>query len=103
MTITRTLLSARSLCGVAILAAALIWISAEPAKAQIQGNNAVYNSSGNCSTSSPCAGSSAFIDASAFAFPSGTFCSVIYSILQPSAYSAAVIDGGWPGSWGRID
>jgi len=42
------------------------WFSASPisAAAQSQGNNAVFNSSGNCSS---CLGSGAFIDASVFA------------------------------------
>jgi hypothetical protein len=54
------------------------WFSASPisAAAQSQGNNAVYNSSGNCSG---CLGSGAFIDASLFAQspPTKNFCAVL--------------------------
>jgi hypothetical protein len=93
MTITKTLTPGWHLYGAAALAVCLLlWISAESAKGQTAGNNAVYNSSGHCSTSSQCAGSSAFIDASALVAPNDTVCSTIYKILQSPSYSAAVID-----------
>jgi hypothetical protein len=78
------------LCSLSILSAA-----------QVQGNNAVYNSKGNCSTSSQCAGSSAFIDANALINNPGNqasdICDVIYKtlggIIQTSYTSlGAVID-----------
>jgi hypothetical protein len=54
------------------------WFSTFPssAAAQSQGNNAVFNSSGNCSN---CLGSGAFIDASVFAHspPTKNFCAVL--------------------------
>lgn len=74
------------------VAVLIAWLSVYPTTAAAQGTqgqNAVYNFSGSCS---PCAGSSAFIDAKVFATAGSTICSVIYGILQPSAYSAAVID-----------
>jgi len=75
------------------LVTAGIWFSASPADAQA-GSNAVYNSSGNCSTSSPCTPSTAFIDASAVT-QHADLCDTIYrSILSPPTYPAAgaVID-----------
>jgi hypothetical protein len=57
-----------------------------------QGQNAVCSSTSVCTSSSDTMGSGAFVDASMFAAPSGTICSVIYSILVPGGYSAAVID-----------
>src|SRR5215471_11452380 len=53
------------------------------------GNNAVYNSSGNC-----CVGSTAFVDARILMGQTDTICSVIFGILQPSTYPPAgmVID-----------
>lgn len=51
-----------------------------------QGQNAVYNSNNQP------VGSSAFIDASMFAFQNGTICSVVYTILKQPTYSASVID-----------
>jgi hypothetical protein len=67
------------------------------ADAQSQGNNAVYNSSGNCFQSSQCAGSAAFIDASVFTSKATDFCGVLKYVLanvdQPPTYpSGAVID-----------
>jgi|SRR5580698_3299027 hypothetical protein len=68
------------------------------ASAQTAGNNAVYNSSGSCTS---CAASSAFIDASMFLGSSGTnkgvdLCDIIYKILNgtiTTGYTAgAVID-----------
>jgi hypothetical protein len=57
-----------------------------------EGQNAVCSSTSVCTSSSDTVGSGAFVDASMFAAPSGTICSVIYSILVPGGYSAAVID-----------
>jgi len=53
------------------------------------GNNAVYNPSGSC-----CIGSSAFIDAYEIFTIKGyaDICDTVYKVLQPSGYSAAVID-----------
>jgi hypothetical protein len=69
------------------------WFSifAMPAAGQSAGQNGVYNSIGACS---PCGASSAFIDASMFAFSGGNFCSVLKSILTNTSYPAAgaVID-----------
>jgi len=49
------------------------------------GNNAVYNSSGNCSVSSSCASSPAFIDVSVFASSSrANLCAVLNYMLDPS-------------------
>jgi hypothetical protein len=66
-------------------------------KAEAQtGNNAVYNSSGNCSPSSPCASSPAFIDASVFAQAGSNICKVLNFMLTPAngiiASYGAVID-----------
>lgn len=77
------------------------WLAAcpTPAKAQSQGNNAVYYQPG--STGVCCKGSSAFVDASTFATSADTICSTIYKILQPPGYSATVIDArGLPGATG---
>lgn len=61
------------------------------------GNNAVYNSTGNCSPSSPCASSPAFIDTTVFA--SSTYpdiCTLLHhvlvSIVQTTYPYGAVID-----------
>jgi hypothetical protein len=69
-----------------------------PARAQAQGENAVYNSAGSCNTQSPCAGSLAIIDASVFVSKQlPDICSVLNYILQkidqPPIYpNGAVID-----------
>jgi hypothetical protein len=69
---------------------------------QVQGNNAVFNSSGNCSGSSQCAGSSAFIDASVFGAQNTDFCAVLFNILKNVAPgTGSVIDArGLPGTTG---
>jgi len=54
----------------------LVFAYASRAGAQT-GNNAVYNSSGNCSPSSPCASSPAFIDASVFVSKAMTCCGAL--------------------------
>ena len=79
MMINTNSISGRTFCRIAPLIVCLFWTCAESAEGQtpVAGNNAVYNSTGNCSTSSQCAGSSAFVDAQVL--------------------------GGWPGPWGRID
>src|SRR5208282_6381405 len=74
------------------VAVLIAWFSVYPTPAAAQGTqgqNAVYNFSANCS---PCAGSSAFIDASMYASAGSTICSTIYTILSSVTYSAAVID-----------
>ena len=78
---------------VVIVVILVIWFSPSSTRADAQtaGNNAVYNSSGNCSPSSPCAGSSAFIDAFVLA-GANDICATIHNILQPATYSVAVID-----------
>jgi hypothetical protein len=73
-----------------VIAVLVIWFAACPTQATAQGTqgqDAVYSAPGNC-----CKGSPSFIDASMFAFNGGTLCSVIYNILKPTGYSAAVID-----------
>jgi hypothetical protein len=67
--------------GVALLSCFLIFST--QADAQLPGNNAVYSSSGTC-TSSSCGFSAAFIDASVFASTSNpTICAVLNFILNP--------------------
>jgi len=58
------------------------------------GDNAVYNSSGNCSGSSPCASSPAFIDASVFAQSGSNICKLLNGILSGTGFptTGAVID-----------
>ena len=81
----------------AIVAVLASWLLVLPLQLKAQNNcptpsigqDAVYNTACN---NGPIVGSSAFIDASMFAFPGGTICSVIYGILNWSNYSAAVID-----------
>ncbi len=77
----------------AIVAAIATWSLASPraaAQTSFQGQDAVYNSSGQV-TNSP-----AFIDASMFAFQNGTICSVIYTVLTstnpPYPATGAVVD-----------
>jgi hypothetical protein len=77
-----------------IVGVAWFTVSPIPAEAQctgVQGQNAVY---AYCGTGGALGivGSSAFIDASKFVSSGDTFCSTIYKIIQPTAYSAAVID-----------
>jgi hypothetical protein len=77
-----------------------------PAEAAGQsGPNAVYNSSGSCSSSSKCTASPAFIDASVFGSSKTDFCAVLNGILNGTLYSypsaGAVIDArGLPGTTG---
>jgi len=80
----------------AILITAVGWFSAFPTPAQaqgsgVQGQNAVYSSSGAC-----CQGSSAFIDASKFVQTGVDFCKVLNGILSGTSTSypatGAVID-----------
>jgi hypothetical protein len=90
-----TLVSGRTCFG--IIAVLIVWFSVSPrgAIAQSAGQNGVYDSSGACS---PCAASSAFIDASMFAskVSSPNFCSVLGYILNPANHvltsAGAVID-----------
>ena len=55
-----TLRFSRTFPAIVVLVALLSF--SMPSAAQVQGNNAVYNSNGNCNSNSACAGSSAFID-----------------------------------------
>ena len=77
----------------ALTLASLVSISSAPALAQT-GPNAVYNSSGNCNSQSPCAASTAFIDASVFAKSGSDFCTVINAVLKSTVFasSSGVID-----------
>ena len=71
------------------------WLSILPirANAQSPGNNAVYNSSGTC-TSSSCGFSAAFVDASVLTASAPNICGILHSILNGVSYPAggAVID-----------
>lgn len=74
------------------LGIAIVVFSLCPSRAEAQkGDNAVYNSSSNCCTSSP-----AFIDASPFATQNGNICSVLNFVLSPGngivPATGAVID-----------
>ena len=81
-----------------------VWVSVSPTHMEAQtGNNAVYNSTGNCSVSSPCASSPAFIDATVFITkpPSNDLCSVLNYMLTPShgivpSYGAVIDARGLP-------
>jgi len=90
--------ASRIVFGGMFVVAVISWVSicTTGAAGQTAGNNAVYNSSGNCNSMSHCAGSSAFIDASVFATFGGNFCGVLNGILSGSSYSypstGAVID-----------
>ena len=59
------------------------WLSILPirANAQSPGNNAVYNSTGTC-TSSSCGFSAAFVDASVFGNSRTDICTVLNNILS---------------------
>src|SRR5271155_1020679 len=71
--------------GFAVLACGfLIYLS--QAKAQTLSNNAVYNSSGTC-TSSSCGFSGAFIDAGVFGSATTDVCLVLNRILSSSVIS----------------
>lgn len=61
--------ASRKVFGGMFVVAFISWVPICPTRAmgQFAGNNSVYNSSGNCSSMSPCQGSPAFIDASVFA------------------------------------
>ena len=79
------------------------WVSLCTTHVEAQtGNNAVYNSSGNCSPSSPCASSPAFIDATVFASSSRpNLCAVLSYMLTPSngiipSYGAVIDARGLP-------
>jgi hypothetical protein len=78
-----------------VLFGVVAWSSVCPTDALGQaGDNAVYNSSGNCSSTSPCTASPAFIDATAVT-QHADICDTIYlSILSPSSYppNGEVID-----------
>jgi hypothetical protein len=79
-----------------IVAVFTCWLLAfsTDAEAQSQGNNAVYNSSGICSSSTLCGFSGAFIDASTFASSFPNICAILHGILIGGSYPAAgaVID-----------
>jgi hypothetical protein len=76
---------------------AVAWISLCGTHLEAQtGPNAVFNSSGACSSSSYCTPSTAFIDASVFVSQATTFCGILNYMLTPSngiiPSSGAVID-----------
>jgi hypothetical protein len=80
----------------AAVSAAVAWISLCGTHLEAQtGPNAVFNSSGACSSSS-CTPSTAFIDASVFVSQATTFCGILNYMLTPSngiiPSSGAVID-----------
>jgi len=52
------------------------------------GDNAVYNSSGNCNAQSPCAASPAFIDAGVFGNATNNICTVLRGVLVSNSYPA---------------
>jgi hypothetical protein len=65
--------------GVALLSCFLIFST--QADAQLPGNNAVYSSSGTC-TSSSCGFSAAFVDASVLTASAPNICGILHSILN---------------------
>jgi len=89
---------------IAILVAGLLSVVIAPAAAQT-GYNAVYNSSGNCTSTSGCTPSPAFIDASQFTASGRDFCGVLNRILNPQNHILMSVRGvidarGLPGSTG---
>jgi len=86
---------------IAVILTGLFSVFPSPAPAQT-GPNAVYNSSGNCNSQSPCTASTAFIDASVFGSKSTNFCAVINAVLKnPNFTPPLVIDArGLPGNTG---
>jgi hypothetical protein len=98
---TRLVAVSESLCIVTLLLSSMLFTV--PAAAQgSQGQNAVFNSSANCSQ---CSGSSAFFDASEFTSSGRDFCAVLNYLLvhvvRPTYPSGAVIDArGLPGTTG---
>jgi len=76
----------RSSCWMFITTAVTLsaWFLTFPTRgyAQSQGNNAVYNSSAICSSSTDCGFSGAFIDASTFGRSNTDFCAVLYNVLK---------------------
>ncbi len=76
-------------CGTLVLILGWSLVSSSLTEAQTTGNNAVYNGGG-------VVGSSAFIDAQAFAngVQGNDICTVLYNIISPSSYppNGAVID-----------
>jgi hypothetical protein len=86
-----------------VLVGIVVWFSISPTHAQGQaGYNAVYNSNGNCSSTSPCTASSAFVDVSAVT-QHADICDTIYlSILSSSSYPQNGEVAGPPlGFWQR--
>jgi len=88
---------------VGVLGVLLLGICVSPNIAEGQkGNNAVFNTSSNCS---PCTASPAFIDASVFAKTGVDFCKILNDILSGTSTTyppgGAVIDArGLPGATG---
>jgi hypothetical protein len=82
-------------CVVVLIGLVLVFSTGAAAQA---GDNAVYNSSGNCNSQSQCAASPAFFDASVFvgSVTSPTVCSVLNYVLNTSNHiltsTGAVID-----------
>jgi len=87
---TRGFILGSAFRGIAYLAVCLLWISTAEGQTPVPGNNAVYNSNGNCSAGSPCAPSSAFIDTTVL--PGADICDTIYQVLHSASYTAAVFD-----------
>jgi hypothetical protein len=79
------------LLGSYLFAGCLLLALTKPAEAQAQGDNAVYNSSGNCSTNSPCIPSQAFVDASVLF--QVDICNTIYRILNGQIQSGYIPGG----------
>jgi len=80
-----------ALLGSYLFAGCLLLTLTKPAGGQAQGDNAVYNSSGNCLVSSPCIPSQAFVDASVL-FQTD-ICSTIFGILKGSIGSGYISGG----------
>jgi hypothetical protein len=70
-----------SYCTTVVALFGCFFILSNPADAQSPGNNAVYNSSGTC-TSSSCGFSAAFIDASVLTASAPNICGILHSILN---------------------
>jgi hypothetical protein len=91
----KRLISGRVSWGVVVVLAGCVLICSTHLEAQT-GPNAVFNSSGACSSSSHCTPSTAFIDVSVFVSQATTFCGILNYMLTPSngiiPSSGAVID-----------
>ena len=72
----KRLISGRVSWGVVVVLAGCVLICSTHLEAQT-GPNAVFNSSGACSSSSYCTPSTAFIDANVFVSQATTFCGIL--------------------------